>query len=184
MLWSGFKDWNKDDIIENIDNEIGLCGVNNSIIHKKEPIKRIIFNHNIIRNGKDGSMNFDDWNKDDVAEQECKETLWEGEKKRIGNISITESKKLFDESDRNTFREKVQYIADEIVNLLCEKNKKYGNSALEPKRIFSKMDAIEQLKVRIDDKLSRISNIGIISKDEDTINDLIGYLFLLKIATT
>ena len=72
---------------------------------------------------------------------------------------------------------------DEICTLLVEKNAKYGNSALEPTRIFSKASTTEQLLVRIDDKLSRIKTTGLEAPDEDTLNDLIGYLILLKIAT-
>lgn len=70
----------------------------------------------------------------------------------------------------------------EIGEMLKEKNKSYGNAALEPIRIFSKADALEQLKVRIDDKLSRISK-GNEFIGDDTIKDLIGYLVLYKIKT-
>ena len=78
------------------------------------------------------------------------------------------------------FKVKVDGVLTNISNMLVNKNQKYGNSALEPTRIFSKADNIEQLKVRIDDKLSRIKS-GTID-EEDTLNDLIGYLVLLKIA--
>jgi hypothetical protein len=72
---------------------------------------------------------------------------------------------------------------DEIKELLLSKNKKYGNSALEPVRIFSRADAREQLLVRIDDKLSRIQRgVGLVATDEDVIMDLIGYLVLLKVS--
>ena len=79
------------------------------------------------------------------------------------------------------FRGKVFSITDGIAEMLIEKNLKYGNSALEPKRIFSKADSAEQIKVRIDDKLSRIANQNL-EDDEDVIQDLIGYLVLLKIS--
>ena len=72
---------------------------------------------------------------------------------------------------------------DQICTMLLEKNVKYGNSALEPVRVFSKASTTEQLLVRIDDKLSRIKTTGLEAPDEDTLNDLIGYLILLKIAT-
>ena len=72
-------------------------------------------------------------------------------------------------------------IVNNITNMLIEKNRKYGNSALEPQRIFSKASAVEQIKVRIDDKLSRMKNQQN-DEDEDVISDLIGYLILLKIA--
>ena len=64
--------------------------------------------------------------------------------------------------------------------LLLDKNRKYGDSALNPLRVFSKASAIEQILVRIDDKLSRIRT-GTKDK-EDTKRDLIGYLVLLLIA--
>ncbi len=70
---------------------------------------------------------------------------------------------------------------DEIKEMLLEKNRKYGNSALEPIRIFSKADSIEQIKVRIDDKLNRLLS-GQMDEDEDVYLDLIGYLILLMIA--
>ena len=62
--------------------------------------------------------------------------------------------------------------------MLIEKNKSYGNSALDPVRIFSSSDNVEQLKVRIDDKLSRFSRGREYPGDND-IDDLIGYLVLL-----
>jgi hypothetical protein len=65
--------------------------------------------------------------------------------------------------------------------MLITKNKSYGDSALNPVRIFSTSDSVEQLYVRIDDKLSRITRGGSFVGDND-IDDLIGYLILLKIA--
>ena len=84
-------------------------------------------------------------------------------------------------TNEQIFKEKVFSITDGIAEMLIEKNLKYGNSALEPKRIFSKADSAEQIKVRIDDKLSRIANQNP-EDDEDVIQDLIGYLVLLKIS--
>jgi hypothetical protein len=73
-------------------------------------------------------------------------------------------------------------VCDDVKELLLYKNKKYGDSALNPCRIFSKASAVEQLLVRIDDKLNRIQKgAGLLDADEDTIMDLIGYLVLLKI---
>lgn len=75
---------------------------------------------------------------------------------------------------------KIQVACDSIKAMLLEKNEAYGNSALDPLRIFSKADSVVQLKVRIDDKLSRIFRGN--CAGEDTIRDLIGYLVLLLIA--
>jgi len=68
-----------------------------------------------------------------------------------------------------------------IEEMLIAKNRAYGDSALEPVRVFSKTDTIEQLYVRIDDKLSRVQR-GHEYPGDDTIFDLIGYLVLLLIA--
>lgn len=68
-----------------------------------------------------------------------------------------------------------------LAEMLVEKNTKYGDSALEPIRIFSKADPVEQIRVRIDDKLNRLMK-GVGAEDEDVVRDLIGYLILLRIA--
>jgi hypothetical protein len=83
-------------------------------------------------------------------------------------------------TEGNEFAEKVMAYLDNIKMLLINKNLKYGNSAIDPVRIFSKADSKEQILVRIDDKLSRIKNNSL-DEDEDVVNDLIGYLVLLKI---
>ena len=79
------------------------------------------------------------------------------------------------------FHEQVYRILSEITEMLIAKNEKYGNSALEPLGVFSQLSAKEGLLVRIDDKLKRIKNGSLDKDDEDVINDLIGYLVLLKI---
>lgn len=71
----------------------------------------------------------------------------------------------------------------EVMNLLLEKNAAYGDSALNPVGIFSRGNAVDSLCARIDDKLMRIKSKGITDATEDTVQDLIGYLILLKIAT-
>lgn len=68
-----------------------------------------------------------------------------------------------------------------IAQMLIEKNIAYGDSALNPIRIFSKADSREQLHVRIDDKLNRLMK-GTDYPGDNDIDDLIGYLILLKIA--
>ena len=79
-------------------------------------------------------------------------------------------------------QEEISAVCNDIKELLLYKNKQYGDSALNPSRIFSKASAVEQLLVRIDDKLNRVQKgAGLIGEDEDVIQDLIGYLVLLKI---
>ena len=84
--------------------------------------------------------------------------------------------------DKNFFAIQVTQVLNEIQDLLIAKNQKYGNSALEPLGVFSKLDSKEGLLIRIDDKLKRIKNGSLERDDEDVINDLIGYLVLLKIS--
>jgi len=81
----------------------------------------------------------------------------------------------------NDFSNLVSAYLLEIRELLISKNIKYGNSALEPLGVFSQLSAKEGLLIRIDDKLKRIKNGSLEKDDEDVINDLIGYLVLLKI---
>ena len=71
--------------------------------------------------------------------------------------------------------------ARKILMLLLEKNKAYGDTANNPPKIFSNLDAVEWLCARIDDKLSRIKMRGITDATEDSVSDLIGYLILLKV---
>ena len=78
--------------------------------------------------------------------------------------------------------EKIREALQSVTDLLVSKNRSYGDSALAPANIFAKGSAVENLCSRIDDKLMRIKNRGINEKTLDTIDDLIGYLTLLKIA--
>jgi hypothetical protein len=72
-------------------------------------------------------------------------------------------------------------VCDEVKELLLAKNKKYGDSALNPVRVFSKADLLDQLLVRMDDKLSRIRTSD--PEDaEDAYLDLLGYLVLHRCA--
>ena len=78
-------------------------------------------------------------------------------------------------------QDKIVELCNEIRDMLVAKNRKYGDSALHPIRIFAKSDTVEQIRVRLDDKLTRMRNQQA-DEDEDVINDLIGYLILYKIA--
>lgn len=87
----------------------------------------------------------------------------------------------------NPFEVELDLVLGEIRALLLEKNASYGDSALNPVRIMSDADAAEQIRIRMDDKLSRLYR-GFAFEDtetgnpEDTLKDLVGYYFLLKIA--
>ena len=80
---------------------------------------------------------------------------------------------------QESVRKEILNQVKEIGTFLIEKNRKYGNSAIQPTRIFSKASDEEQIMVRLDDKLSRHQS-GQCDDDEDVILDIIGYLILLR----
>jgi hypothetical protein len=67
-----------------------------------------------------------------------------------------------------------------FASFLDEKNKKYGNSAIQPVRLFSFSDNVEQIKTRIDDKFNRLLQ-GHSSDNEDVWLDLLGYFIILRV---
>lgn len=99
----------------------------------------------------------------------------------LSTEDIEKLKTLGEQLGISSFEQSVRYHTNKIADLLISKNKAYGDSALNPVRIFSKADRTEQLNVRIDDKISRIQR-GTDFGDEDTVRDLIGYLVLRLIA--
>lgn len=82
----------------------------------------------------------------------------------------------------NKVQEFIKCECQAIQDLLIEKNESYGNSVAEPLGLFSKVGVIEQINVRIDDKLNRIK-CGKSYGQEDTELDLIGYLILKRVVT-
>lgn len=78
------------------------------------------------------------------------------------------------------FATDLDIVLTKVRELLVTKNAAYGDSALNPVRVFSKADPAEQIRVRIDDKLSRLSRGA--AAGEDVLKDLLGYLVLLEIA--
>lgn len=76
----------------------------------------------------------------------------------------------------------IEAKCDAIKRMLVAKNRAYGNSATDPVRIFSRASNDEQLRVRIDDKLSRLARGTTNAITEDTVLDLVGYLVLLLVS--
>lgn len=88
----------------------------------------------------------------------------------------------YNQQAQEQFSRDLDLVLKDIGDLLKKKNAAYGDSVLDPVRIFSRASATEQLRVRIDDKLSRImrGDPGLIK--EDVVKDLIGYLIIDQIA--
>jgi hypothetical protein len=71
---------------------------------------------------------------------------------------------------------KIEKVCKALATFLVAKNKNYGNSALEPIRVFSKVEADVGMMVRMDDKLSRLRNSE--KPRRNDVVDLLGYLGL------
>ena len=70
--------------------------------------------------------------------------------------------------------------AHELIEHVISKNRKYGNSALNPIRIMSSANKLEQLYIRLDDKFNRLINRQD-DEDEDLPFDIAGYFILIYI---
>ena len=84
-------------------------------------------------------------------------------------------------SPNDTFEKDLDEVLAHIRATLLAKNAAYGDSALNPLRIFSKASVDEQIRVRLDDKLSRLAR-GHEFGNDDTLLDLLGYVIILLIA--
>ena len=77
---------------------------------------------------------------------------------------------------------KIAEITDAMKDLLLYKNQKYGDSAINPKKIFYKGDSTNSILIRLDDKLGRVMSN---TEEKPRINDvcdIIGYCTLLLIS--
>lgn len=104
------------------------------------------------------------------------------ESKVLSSINLGEkTQKILSLAEEAPAGEEILKEVIYVAQILLQKNISYGNSALEPVRVFSKSSTEEQLLVRIDDKLSRLKR-GSEFPGDDTIIDLIGYLVLLLVS--
>lgn len=71
---------------------------------------------------------------------------------------------------------KIKQVTESLNELLQEKNRRYGNSALEPLEDI-KYTAEDGIKIRLADKLKRIINSDELRKND--VSDCLGYLVLL-----
>jgi len=92
-------------------------------------------------------------------------------------INISEKMKVKWDAGDIDVKKLIQEVTNEIAKFLIEKNEKYGNSALNPPKIFSKLNPIEGINVRLNDKIARLMSDQE-NEDEDVEKDLIGYIVL------
>lgn len=74
---------------------------------------------------------------------------------------------------------KIEIVCQSLADFLITKNKNYGDSALSPINLFSKLNAEGALMVRLDDKMSRIQNSSDLRKND--LIDAMGYMILVCI---
>lgn len=79
-------------------------------------------------------------------------------------------------------QQKIAELTEAIRDLLLYKNQKYGDSALDPKKIFYKGDARNSILIRLDDKLGRIMTNTDNTPRINDVADIIGYCTLLLIS--
>jgi len=68
----------------------------------------------------------------------------------------------------------------EIIEMLLKKNISYSNSAMDPLNILSSASPEEQIKMHIDNKLTRLKYQKEF-QNEDSLKDLAGYVILLMV---
>ena len=79
-----------------------------------------------------------------------------------------------------TTQDNIDILFDNFKAFLLEKNKRYGDSAINPIQVFSNKSAEEQIRARLDDKLRRIKNSDELRKND--VADVMGYIALLLIS--
>jgi len=101
--------------------------------------------------------------------------------------SLVESEILIKELHGKSYKkpvpnsqDRIKEITSSITALLLEKNNRYGDAAINPKRRFSKLDSTQGILIRLDDKMNRIETSETMRTND--VCDLIGYLTLLLVA--
>lgn len=79
-------------------------------------------------------------------------------------------------------QQKIHEIMGAMKDLLLYKNQKYGDSAINPKKIFYKGDATNSILIRLDDKIGRVMSNTEEKPRVNDVADIIGYCVLLLIS--
>ena len=81
-----------------------------------------------------------------------------------------------------TTQQRIHEIMEAMKDLLLYKNQKYGDSAINPKKIFYKGDSTNSILIRLDDKIGRIMSNTEEKPRVNDVADIIGYCTLLLIS--
>ena len=87
-------------------------------------------------------------------------------------------------SSRNEIptQQKIKDILSGMTDLLLYKNRKYGDSAIHPKKIFYKGDSTNSILIRLDDKIGRVMSNTEEKPRVNDVADIIGYCTLLLVS--
>ena len=81
-----------------------------------------------------------------------------------------------------TTQDHIVNVCEGIKDLLLYKNKKYGDAALNPRKIFYKGNSTNSILIRLNDKIARIENNNEEIPRINDIADTIGYSVLLLVS--
>ena len=79
-------------------------------------------------------------------------------------------------------QQKIKDILSGMTDLLLYKNRKYGDSAIHPKKIFYKGDSTNSILIRLDDKIGRVMSNTEEKPRVNDVSDIIGYCTLLLVS--
>lgn len=77
---------------------------------------------------------------------------------------------------------KIIDVLDGMKQLLLYKNQKYGDSAINPKKVFYKGDSTNSILIRLDDKIGRVMSNPDDKPRVNDVADIIGYCTLLLVS--
>ena len=84
--------------------------------------------------------------------------------------------------DLSPTQQKIHEILGAMKDLLLYKNQKYGDSAINPKKVFYKGDSTNSILIRLDDKIGRVMSNTEEKPRVNDVCDIIGYCTLLLIS--
>jgi hypothetical protein len=145
----------------------------------KDPIERVFLRtSDAFKTGPSVLADAQDKHRHPVASQTRVREMQPGNDQPV---TRPELEKASEEYALAVIQSRIAVECDAIKEMLLEKNRRYGSSFSDPLRIFAKgLSPEAMLNVRIDDKLSRLSR-GSGKENEDVVQDLIGYLVLLRV---
>lgn len=79
-------------------------------------------------------------------------------------------------------QQKIHEITEAMKDLLLYKNQKYGDSAINPEKIFYKGDSTSSILIRLNDKIGRVKANPDDKPRVNDVCDIIGYCVLLLIS--